>query len=201
MAVNNGDVIRAAARLSDANGKYLVNVFHFKLEGAGMTELACREAISGRLDDMYENLQSAFDDGVHFVDISYENVTQGTLMGIDAWPSLTAGGATGDGMPSQDTLVCSMQTLTPHVFGRKFLGTFIETGQAAGLWGSGLTSAAAAFIVDWLTPLSPGISATLLPGVARYIAGGTVDRFTHFVSGAVKNVVRGQRRRQNDRGS
>jgi len=201
MTVLNGDVIRAAARLSDANGKYLVNVFHFKLDGLGASELDCREAISARLDEMYANLQSAFDDGVHFVDISYENVTQGTLMGIDAWPSLTSGGATGDGMPSQDTLVCSMQTLTPHVFGRKFLGTFIETGQAAGLWGSGLTSGAAAFIVDWLTPLAPSVGNALLAGVARYIEGGTVDRFTHFVSGAVKNIVRGQRRRQNDRGS
>jgi hypothetical protein len=201
MPVENGDIIRCAAEMSDTFGKEIVNVYHYRASGSGLPDSAWTDAIAAHLDNAYTNLQPGLDDGMHFNNLRFQNVTKGELMGNVAWPSLTAGGATGDGFPSQDCLVATFNTLVPKVFGRKFLGPFIEGGAAAGIWGSGNLAAAAAFVADILTAPTGLLGGSLVAGVARYAAGGLAISFIPFVSGVARNVVRAQRRRQNDRGN
>lgn len=197
MTVSNGDVVRVTARLRTAQGEDILNVFHYKADT--LTDFPLEtviEKIAETLDDMYSSIQPAIPSDVSFIDIDGQNVSTGEVGPSVPWPARTVGGGTGDTMPEQLAGLCVGHTAMPHVVARKFLGPFIEADNADGTWASGLVAALADFATAWLTKPSISIGNEFIPGVARYVLGGLIDRFVPIGSTSSSNQIYTQRRRR-----
>lgn len=200
MTVQFGETVRVAARLTDNYGKDVVNVYHWINNGVGVSDDEVMTGIQGKLIAMYTLFQPALSGGCTFMEMTFQNVTTGALMGTKPWTGMTHGGASGDAMPAQDCLVAIGRTLASRVVGRKFFGPFYEGGHAAGVWSSTITTMVASALVQWAIYVTTANGAIMIPGVARYTTGGLIDRFIQFSSFAVTSIVRAQRRRQQDVG-
>lgn len=196
----DGDIIRASCRLQSATGEDIVNVFHWKcfLTSPETDTYGISQTLYA-LDEMYDEIQPSIPSDVQFVDIDIANLTKGTVYAARDWPSLTAGGGTGDTMPEQ---VCGLvvgRTNVSHAIGRKFLGPFIEAANSDGTWYSTLLTMLQAFagLYDNGIALTTG---TMYPGVPR-IVGTIITAFNVFLSTYTSNQIYTQRRRRRGVGS
>lgn len=198
---NDGDVIRAVARLVTATGEDIENVFFYKCQfNYSVAEAICTSAVAARVDEMYDFIEPAIPSDVTFADIDIQNLTQGLVYAALPWPVQTSGGGTGDTMPEQ---VCGLvvgRTNQSHVVGRKFLGPFIEANNTDGTWQSGLVAALGSFAADYISAIALGSSGGLIPGAAR-IVNGVVTAFNFFLTQYTSNGVYTQRRRRRGVGS
>lgn len=193
--INDGDVVRVTCRLTDGYGSNIINTYHFMYAGSTTDSGAAGTDIRQYMDDMYDEIQPAIPSDTSFVDIDLANVSQGYVEAAQAWPVQTAGGGTGDQMPSKDTALLVGRTNFPKQCGRKFLGPFIEADNSDGVWASGLLTALQAFLAMYLDNIGHSLIGTFSPGVAKYV-NGIYNSFKLINGGYTSNGIYSQRRRR-----
>jgi len=195
MTIQDGEVLRAAARLRSASGEDIVNVYHWKWTGDPVDLSLVVPSVSQALDGRYDEIQPGIPSDVTFVDISYSNATTGEVYPAQSWPTQTSGGGTGDTMPEQCCGLIVGRTNAPHTMGRKFIGPFIEADNADGAWASGLVTAFGLFLSNYLSDIAVSTLGNMTPVVVTYV-GNAITRIKSILSGFTSNAIYTQRRRR-----
>lgn len=197
----DGDIVRVTCLLRAASGDDIQNVYHYKIAApAPVSESVVTGQIRTQMNAMYSDIQPEIPADVSFVSIDIANLTKGEVFPAYSWPTLTAGGGTGDTMPEQVTALVVGRTNQSHVVGRKFLGPFIEASNDDGTWRSTLLTMLGSFAGKYITSLVFGGGATAAPGVVRWV-GGVIDRFTPVFTAVTNNQIYTQRRRRRGHGA
>jgi len=192
MAVADGDILRVRTKISKGNDQYM-NVFHLECAfGTDQAEEDVYDAIADWLDDAYDELDGLMNDGYDFDTIEVVNTTAETVVGEEAWPTLTAGLSATSDLPRQCAPVVRFITNTLGSQGRKFLmGLTEDSNQGSGDLTTALTTALAAYAAKVLVGVDLGGGSTMYPG------NFSVDlaRFVPWVSAVVNDFFGTQRRR------
>lgn len=188
MASEN-DVIKVTATMSYI-GQTIQNVYHFGL-GADQDDGFVIADLADLLEGAYTNLLPNLVDLLDFQSISFYNLTEDQNLGEYAWPSLTDGTATGEGLPTGVAGLVTFPTLAPKTRGRKFIAGISETFQADGVLVGTVLTNLLAFGADLLGVQVGGFGTTGLWGVVNAL--GTFFALQEALS---TNVPAYQRRRK-----
>jgi len=209
MPVNAMEVIRVSCRFKNSFSGDIVNVYHWRADGAGapFTDSEIKTAIEGKLSEMYAYISpmmmaitDPYDIRYDIVEWSNNKETVVRTLGTDTWTLTTPPSGSGESLPQMDAGVINLRTLTPKTFGRKYLGPISEGHGASG----SLTSIAVGLLADYaaalLSTITFGAPGTLSPGIMSYkeIAG---INFKQITAAVVNAVIGSQRRRRINRGS
>lgn len=204
MAFAQGAVAKVVATMQDENGSLIENVYFYQNTGAGdIVQSSFMTAVEAELSTMYAFIENYIPDTCLPVSIEADVVafSGGKLIvtqniGEIAWTTWSGGTGTGEGLPQGCAAVCSFPSVSPGAVGRKYFGPLTETAQGGGELISGLQTALASLIAEFLDGFSVGTD-TCEPCVmsTKYAA------LKLLVSGIVNAVVGYQRRRKNGVGS
>lgn len=193
--LSDGDVLRFTARLRTSDGSDVCNVYTYRVDGSGETLSLALTNVAGVLNAAYDHIQPGIPSDTTFVDISAENLTTHEVTAAQPWPTLTAGGGTGDTMPNQCCGLVVGRTETSKTMGRKFLGPFYEGANADGVWSAGQTTALGDFLIHYLGQVTVGSNVFLKPVVA-HVVNGVVSRIADIWTAYTSNQIYTQRRRR-----
>lgn len=193
------DVVRIAARMKYADVDDIVNVYHYKLTSttAGPGDSVAMNALADQLEDIYTPILGLMTTDTKFEDITFYNVTQDRPMGVLAWPTLTQGSGTGDGLPPGCAALITSYTATKRTYGRKFFGVIEETEQADGILTSAAQTSLATAAAELLDLVVVAAISTFTPGTYRPDTG----TFAPFIEAVVRAAIAYQRRRKAGVGS
>jgi len=189
---NDGDIVRVTAKFLFHGTEDYSNVYHAQcaLTGAA-SDASVHAAIAAKLDSQYDYVVPFQSLAFDYTTIETWNVTQDRPMVEAAWPSLTAGEATGDALPAQCAALTLFGTNTARSQGRKFLAGFMESMSDSGgeILGTLLT-ALAQYASGLIVPM------TITEGEMQF-GNWSVDlaRFADWASSKIGTVWRTQRRR------
>jgi len=203
MSIVQDDVVRVTAKMTDANGSLIMNVFYWiGANTTPVTESAFLTAVEAHISAMYEAMDTYLPntltpyeieaDIMHFV--SGKLVTKAPV-GTIAWTTWAGGEGSTDGLPQQDSALVNFPTLIPGVVGRKYIGPLVEAAQNAGVAVGGLLAELATFGGLYLGALTVS-GETFWSGVMSTKTAG----FVGFVTDVVRSVIATQRRRKVGRG-
>lgn len=127
MTVAVGDVLRVDV-IGDLQGTDdIVNVYHFRTDGAGpQADADVLEDLKDILDALVDIVKVVIAAAAIFRRIRVQNITQGLLVGEIAFDAPIIGTGTGQLMNSQATIPVSFKTSTPRVILRKHVGPLTE---------------------------------------------------------------------------
>lgn len=198
MATNPNDIIEIAARAEFEGVEDVVNVYQFQYQGAAAcTDYETILDLSNRLDSLYGGIISHQSNTLVYRDLSFRNLTQGTILGLTPWPTRTVGGAASSNLAPGVAAVINAVTQVSRVILRKYLGGFTVLGlDSNGSFTSGLTAAILTFGSNLIAP---------------YVGGGTRNwQYGYFspktsgfeipTSATVTDIPGYQRRRKQGRG-
>jgi len=199
---NDGDVIRATAKMS-VNGVYdIQNVFHWTYGGAPVAASTAITALAQAIDDMYDSIEPEISQNVQFTEIDIQNVTQGEVYAAVDWPVQNTGGNSGGTlMPLSNALLVVGRTNRSKTMGKKYIGGLTESANSSGQWTGAILGMVTSFIADYLASITISSGKVLTPVVAHYLAGGIVDYVTNLVTGFYTTNPVQQRRRRAGTGS
>lgn len=191
MTIQIDDVVRVVANMKLDTVHDVVNTYHFRQQGAAITEAAFMVDIANVLDLAYGQIDNHISDRITFVDVTGQNLTQDVLLPDQPWPIITTGLAVDDMLPEMNCPYVFWRTLRPKTRKSVYLPPFTEGG-----W-SGLVIPAAA-----MTSLNN--FADEFEGLISMSAGNTtlgafnpgVLRFEPVTTGIPANTFRTQRRRR-----
>lgn len=189
-----GDVFRVAVRMTGGYGQDLMNVWHVSITNySGGTDYDCAEEMVLDLANAYQDFEPTASDDQLSVDMSVQNVTTGTVQGTFAWPVAFAGTATGDNLPSQDSIFCFFRTGVSRRLGRKFLGLVKESLQGNGFTGASVATAVGNFVANFLLSFVGGTTGnTYTYGIYNE---NKTPQFLAFTEGIHNSNIKTQRRR------
>jgi hypothetical protein len=199
MTVAVGSVVKITARLRWAGKVDVQNVYHAQLaSGSALDDGDARDDLAAWLETIYTPLLGEFPTSLVFEDIDFYNVSQDYPMGVEPWPTLTAGTGALDIQATGVAAVITAFTFYVRSRGRKFFGPLPETSVLDGVLTSAtminLASAAAA----WIFPFVGGTSGqTWNPGIITRVT----SLFREFRDAVVRNIPGYQRRRKEGVGS
>lgn len=148
---DQNDIIRAAARGRWNSLSDVINVFWYQMtSSAGLTAAEVAEDIGDILETLYDYLDTFQHVSYSYKDITYFNVTQNKPLGAWDWPSLNAGTANYDALPTGVAAFIFARTGYNRIIGRKYLGVFTENDCGNGGWGSSLMTNLGYFAAWWL---------------------------------------------------
>jgi len=199
VSVAVGDTIKVTARMVWAGAVDVQNVFYAQLgSGAGITDQDCKDDLTAWVESMYTVIVGAMPTSLAFVDLDYFNATQHVPMGVDFWPTLTAGTGSTEIQASGVAAVITAFTHLVRTRGRKFFGPLIEDAVDSGLLNSATMIALASVMALWVTPFTGATSGeTWTPGVLKRLT----NAFWSFRDAVVRNIPGYQRRRKQGVGS
>lgn len=198
MTVNQFDVIEAAARMELNGTDDVLNVFQFqKANSTPASDASVVADILQILEVIYNLILAAQSTLLLYRDVRITNVTQVTLLGTVAWPTLVAGTNVSDLVPPGAAGLINFNTIISRVSPRKYFG--------------GFTTDALDFNGTWDDPLLTNlvsISALLLLrwalGTSTFDYGYLSPKTLSFelpVGATLTDVPAYQRRRKQGRGS
>lgn len=195
--IDNGDVIRATARMS-IHGATLMNVFDFEAQtdGDGENAGAGITAVQFYLQELYKVLVPSMSNQVQFLDINAYNRSQQSDLGVfnwqqSGWPGFDAG----DPLPSGVAALITLPTLAGRTRGRKFFPGFTEASTSGGRFTAGTLTGlglAAAILLTTVGPVSGQV------GLNYVVVSEGVGSFLHRypISANVNAIPAYQRRRK-----
>jgi hypothetical protein len=131
--IQAGNRLRVTAVMMYMGVSVVENVYDIVITGPGdgdddhiLSDLA------NWLDDCYTQLNSSVSTGLTYTEIRFFNTSRNMPLPPKQWPTLTAGGASGDGLPPGVSGVVTFRTYSASVVGRKFCPPFGESKQAGG---------------------------------------------------------------------
>jgi hypothetical protein len=187
MTIQNGDILRVAARMNIQGRGDIVNVFHMRLDSASpWAESTLGAGVGDFLEELYANINTYIVNEQAYEDINVFNVTQGVPVGVFAWPTMTTGGDTSqDALPSQVSALVRFTTGYSRNWARKFLGTFTEiSNESTGRVAGGLLSALALFAADALTGYVIGGTDQLI----MVVFNKALDAYVELEEAVIRNV-------------
>jgi len=204
MPIEQGDVVKTVARMTDLNGQSIENAYFHKHTAVGdiadATFLTDMEADMSSLYGISQAIQPTsltpvelVCDVVHFVSGELQHLRP---VGSIAWDSWSGGTGTSDGLPQGCAAVVNFPTSSPGVTGRKYLGPLVEAINDDGE----LNSTALGYLASF---------------IAYFLAGFTIDGHVLYpvlmstkfssevgmIAGIAKSIIGYQRRRKAGRGS
>lgn len=193
-----GDVIRASARMEFEGVDDVVNVYEFMLtSGPSLDDSQTATSILNVLETIYTPLIGTQNNQYAYRDVRLENVTQSTLLGVFAWPTLTTGASITGNLPPGVSGLINLGTDVAKVILRKYLGGFIQSNlDTDGTFTSALVAVLVAVANILLSPITEGGN-TWDYG---YISSKTL-LFERPVSATITDIPAYQRRRKQGRGS
>lgn len=146
-----GEVFRIAARMQGTQGQDIINVWHAQIETyVTGSDLDVADELVIALSVNYSDLEDAITDEQSGIDISVQNVTQGTVQGTQSWNPSFDGTLTGDTMPPQTSLYAFFRTGLARRLGRKFFGIVNEASQDGGLVTGVISTIMNTFLAHWI---------------------------------------------------
>ena len=192
MAINPLDVLRVTAKFS-LGGVTMMNTYELIHAGvASVTEAAAQAAIATWMNTAYASVQPHMSDALSFSEIDVINVTQGTPVGLSAWPTLTVGGSSAQASPLQICYLVRFPTNYLGSQGRKFIPGLTESTLDAAGFITGLATGA-------LTNYAFEIVNGLLISGEDFVSGNNnvlKARFAAYTGAVVNAIVSTQRRRK-----
>jgi len=192
---HDGDIVKAVCSMHVSTGDDVQNVFHWRYVGPSASDALVNDALLEYVDDMYGLIQAGMPADMTFWSIDITNVTQEIFYGAYDWPGQISGGGSGDTMPEQNCALVTASTIRSKTLGKKFLGPFIESNNADGVWAGGMVGSLASFAAAWLTDIAVDVAGALQPVVVHYVANQIVY-YTDLLASHVTNAVYTQRRRR-----
>lgn len=193
-----GDILRVTAKMV-FGADQVQNVYHLRVDTSeDVDDDTMQLYVTEKIDAMYNWYQPSMCANVTFTTIELWNVSQDRPMGDWDWPTLTVGGASGDGLPKQCAPLILFGTLTARSQGRKYMPTTNEAGSTSG--GSLVSSVLAdlgEFAAEVLTNIDIG-------AVGEAVFGNwspEKERFAEWVTAGVRGMLKTQRRRVSGVGS
>jgi hypothetical protein len=209
MAVLLFDKIRVQVRFKHPGSGDIVNTYHMQAKSPWVgtpSNTAIMNAVSTWVSDAYSQLTNELHSGlapydlrVDKVDIvnGEEKVTE--VIGTRTLSISVPPGGSGEALPHMNAAIVNFRTLIPKVFGRKYLGPWVEGRAADGAITSNGLANLALFVTKILTPAVVAGVGDLGVGVLSTKAAG--DFFAELTEGVVNSVFGTQRRRRQNRGS
>lgn len=196
--INAGDILRVTCKMHANNvGQDIQNVFHYKHYGDSATDTAWFTACATLMDTAYDALKTQIPNDVTFESIAVWDITQDRPVYEGSWPTLTAGTATADPLPSQTAALALFTSDKARSQGRKYLPPFAEN--ACDTNGK-LTSGATAALVTWIADVLLYVAAVNWHSVPGNWSPTKV-RFAQWLAGLAQDYFRTQRRRVEGVGS
>lgn len=195
MAIN--DIYRAAAQMKLLDDSEQVNVFYWKQEGGNAPDQDVLTDIDQRMGGIWTPVQPDIHEGLTFIGSEIDNLTQQTKVGFatDYAAALGTGGANGDPLPAQNTLLVLGITQKLRTQGRKYLPTYDETATVGGIWVAGVLTNADAFAVQWTGFFAGPSGNSYRAGVVSLSPGGVPGDFNGFINHKIIPVPRTQKSR------
>lgn len=199
MAIFPNTRLRVVARMQLDTGTVVENVYHLVTSGSDQcTDSAALSAIEAWLAGAMSRLTAHMPTALDALDITVDEVTFSggrwvtvRTLGTIPWTNWAGGSSSAEALPSGTAGVVTFSTAVPGVQGRKFLGPFTETVQAAGVWTSTVLAALALYAGDILSGTSAG---TITFGSA--VMSTKVGNSVALLAGVVRAIVGYQRRRK-----
>jgi hypothetical protein len=193
MAVDDGAVVRAVARMSFWGTDPCYNVYFFQnVSGSSLGNAETLDDMSEILNGLYGNFDQLQSINFEYDDILVHNVSADLPVGNIDWLSLEAGTEnTTNLLPQQAAALVSFPTEALSVLGRKYLGGFTELSSGDG---GGLSAGLLAALAPYAAALVDTITATngeWLPGVWSTV----LETFVPYLSSRIDDVFQTQRRR------
>jgi hypothetical protein len=191
------EVLKVTARMSLLGGISLQNVFWAqKTTGASTPDADVLADMAAWLETIYDGFVTSLHTSVLFEDIAVHAMIANQAVGITAWPTLNAGTAAVDPLPTGVALVWTAYTAINRVRGRKFLGGLTEGAVTSSLWIASVITTGVSAALSWITPFTGATSTeSYEPGVLR--TGGGFETFREVTVRAIPGY---QRRRKQDVG-
>lgn len=199
MALNDGDIVRAALAWKLDGADDQVNVYHLQINNvvALPSDAAFAADLRQYFIDLYTPIIGYMSTRVVFRNAEVFNVTQNTnLIGWAAETDLDGTG-TGNALPEGSAALAYLRTATPFRIGRKFLPTFTEAAQDGGVLESAALSAVQGFADAWADAYVLGLTYEIQAVV--YDTAANVARLP--IQGVASPSIAYQRRRRRGRGS
>jgi hypothetical protein len=200
MTVQDGDIIRVAARMTIQGRGDVVNVYHIRYDLTGpINDNVAGDAAVEYMEALYTVIRPAIVNEQTFEDISLFNVTQGVPIGVFPWATLVAGGDTSqDALPSQVAALVRLTTGYSRNWARKFLGTFTDLfNDASGHVSSTLLGYLASYATLLIAPHTYTVDVSLAPVVYNT----QLSSYVGLTAAVIKNVWSTIRTRREGRGS
>lgn len=195
-----GDIWRISA-VGTFLGQEYVNTFHFRMKTIAGTPLMAVEYLNTNLYDLLVTQAISNQWSItswHARQLAVPAVVHDYIDNI-------AGSGSGDVLPPQSAMVVSLRSslLGRRHRGRLYLGGWLESAQANGVFGTALVSAVGTYIDDMVAAVgSGGSNADLEWGIWSRVNGGQdpgpynlIAGWTPIEAGLVRSIVYTQRRR------
>jgi hypothetical protein len=194
-----GETARVTARMHDADGSVIENVFYWKNNGP-LPEPANDLVLllSGVLDDAYQLLIPQQAAALVYDDILFYNMDLGLPLGSCDWPTCDQGdNITYEMMPSGTAALIIGDTLYSRSRPKKFISGIHENHVLRNtITSSALLTALADFAIEWLATRADLITGNyLFPGCWHWITEHEGE-FRRLYSAIVQDLVSYQRRRK-----
>lgn len=204
MPISAGDVVRTVCRMTDINGSFIENVYHWWHGGSSdVFESAFLIAAEAMFSTAYTEIQAILPDSLEPLEIAADVVgfVSGVIetlkpVGDIAWTTWGGGTATSDGLPQGAAAVVNLPTYNSGVQGRKFVGPLVEGRQNNGILDTTALTALAAYAIDVITTMVVSTE-TFSPGVMSSKLG----QFVVYAGSIIPSVIGYQRRRKSGVGS
>lgn len=197
MPVNVGDILRITARMSWGEDD-IQNVYHLRVTaGDDEDNTDVLTDIAEDLEDAYDFILGRIPNEITFDSLEGYNLTDDEWMGVVGWPTLTAGTATADPMPPQNSPLVLFTTDVPRSQGRKFLPPFsVNEVQDDGT----IDTVPLQNVESYMVSLLAGVVGTYIE--AEYGNWNeALARFATWILGEARDIFATQRRRYFGSGS
>lgn len=188
-----GDIIRVVAGYAyGVAGRPMSNVLHLRDTGpGGIPDPSLLVALGVYLELVFVPYLPLQSDDVSFTEYSVQNVTQGTIIGTQPWPTFTVGGAVTLIASSQIVGLLRMPTAKSKVQGRLNMVGLAETNINEGVIGGTVVAAILSVGANLLLPFVIGPS-----DVTYVVFNQEFSTFNFPVSAALGAAVRTLGRRK-----
>jgi len=191
MTWNGGSIARVTAKMTDATGEAVQNVFHVRNTGSDTATGGAATAIGQWLESIYSEIEGVLNEDVTFQSFNVLLLETGEALGEFAWPTLTSGGAIGAQLPATDCVLSLMRTGFSKRVGRKYWGPFSVQAQSDGLFDATTVAACQAATLAASTSFVATNGVNLLGVIFNFALGAGVP----IVQVATSGLARSQRRR------
>lgn len=202
-----GEIVRVSARFKHVDFGDMVNVYHWRNEGAGsVSDTDFIAAAKAKMSAAWAFMSSSFNINLDPYDIRFdvvdfvggqEVVTK--ALGTESWILSTPPAANTDMLPSMDAAIVNFRTSQPGSFGRKYLGGLVEGTNVNGTLQSAIMTQLGQYATELLTALAAGGNSFAIGALSRKT--GFAGTWIPYTAAVINSVIGTQRRRRRGAGS
>ena len=133
MAISAGDILSVVPSMHIGVQVTIQNVYHTYISQlVSDVEEDILQDMADWMDDAYSEIVGHIWDAQSFDEVKVIDITADIDIGVTGFPVLSAGGATGHGLPPGTAALVKFKTIQGKHQGRKYIGVLTEDGQTDG---------------------------------------------------------------------